>query len=664
MSSSSTVPAEEEKPVPTPAASIYPSLDAAFALSPQRPNPPPPPSDVLQPTAPSSNEAAGDDSLDFEEGGIRLVSSRSTIASTTAGDEEEPMEAPEDAPPVPSLPLPTTAAAPAFIFGSPVQSPASPPATFSFAMPGSLFSLSTSSTSSSSGAQPSAAELVLAEMNARAAAARAEAAAKGAGAKADVHAFLGVKEVDAYGEKAKEERKKKAGGSPKKGTKAYFEAMHAREFAKMPSIADRPTAVKRTASTLDLSSMARSTSSRTLSGNPSASEERATKRLKPSPVKPSRAGRLPSSSSSKKLVDGLRASGWAAPAAPTSLSLGASIRGGTAPGAKGKEKEVREDVKPEAERERERRKRELEMKKMRRKSQGGSALSGGAKRRPSLIVGPKPVGSTASRFFKSTLKKLTPSSSLASSASTSKPLPSAPSTSTSALPRFASSTASTSSRTAAVPTSTSSASLKEKKQPGWKKFDLQESLKRPMSWKTGTLSSRPNAAAGSLAKTPAGAAPPAGLKRTTSTASLRVANNALLSPVGPSRVPPSPVKEEAADVEVSVAAKLAALPPAPSTAFASTSSSSAPFQPLTNTFLSPPPAPASKPSLAGKKVLSPPSASSGPGKKTASSATKLARGRDKARGRRKIEGLESRARGVKAKASVAGAGVARGARKV
>ncbi|GAA5875089.1 hypothetical protein JCM8547_005409 [Rhodosporidiobolus lusitaniae] len=657
-------PVQDTSPPPS-APSIYPSLEQ---YSPKKNE-----EEEREVLAPSS------ECTDYEDGGIRLVSSRSTIHSVESVDEVET----EDAPPVPALPPTTSATAPAFVFGSPVQSRASPPTTFSFAMPGSLFSSTTSSVAPKDEGAPkkTAAELVMEEMNRRAAEAKAAnvGALSLAGSTSTLLGGLGTK----------------PSVSPTKGSKEAFDLSHKRAFAQMDSIVNHASLKRLVPSTSSttVSGMARSSSSRALSASAApTSDERASKRFKPSTSKPSSLNRLPKFASSKNLVNGLREAGWsAAPAPSTSVSLSSSLMGAsTATSGKGRGKEVREDVKPAAEREREQRRRQLEMAKARRKSQ--AAVTGGiglSRRRPSLNVGPKPSGSTASRFLKSTFKKLSPSVSSTASASTAststKPLPS----STSA-PRFASSTALTSSRIAFPASASPVASLK--KQPRWKKFDLQESLKRPMSWKAATGSSESvkgkavsmPAAASSLPRsrsTSGFAAPTASSSKRNSTLtrkpSERVANPTLLGAVKPgaaveatSSARPAVVPEEpvptlpspsststastsSLDDPLNVAARLTALPSAPSTIFGSSSTTSfsptappAPFHPITNAL----PSSSSAPSAVKKRV--PPG---GAGKKVASSSSRMARGGEKAKGRMQVEGLESRARKVQAKVGAGGA---------
>jgi hypothetical protein len=159
----------------------------------------------------------------------------------------------------------------------------------------------------------------------------------------------------------------------------------------MDSILNHPSAKRLHPSTSssNLAGMTRSITSRTLAASTlSTADERSSKRLKPSSSRPANLARIPPSTSSKKLVDGLRAAGWAdGPTPSTSVSLSSSIRAGSSAvgSGKAKSKGVREDLKPVQEG-KEQRKRQLEMAKARRKSQAASGL-GLAKRRPSMAVG-------------------------------------------------------------------------------------------------------------------------------------------------------------------------------------------------------------------------------------------------------------------------------------
>ncbi|GAA5888059.1 hypothetical protein JCM5296_005419 [Sporobolomyces johnsonii] len=643
-------------PSPAPATSavpsIYPSLKDAFErYSPQR-------------RVSLAETWASDDDEMYENGGTRLVSSRSTIHTTSSSL----MDVEEETPPVPALPAvvasPSSSAAPtpAFIFGSPAASPSNATPAFTFAMPGGLPPSLLSSTDSCDdpASGKSAAELVLEEMNRRAMESRA--ASGGSGLSSRNSSGVGRREAE----------------SPAKGSKAEFDGKHKRQFDKMDSITNHYAAKRPHPSSTNLANMARSSSSRTLT----ASTDRPVKRLKPSPSKPSGLNRAaPSTNADKKLVNALRAAGWSAPATSTSVSLASSVRGGSTASSslKGKGKvSVREDIKPDAEREKEERKRKLELAKARRKSQAGGA--GISRRRPSTVIGPKPSGLTASRFLKSTFKRFAPSSlssrpaptPVTSTSSAAKPLPSSIS-----VPRFAASTASSSSRAGLVAAAAASSTTSPKKQPGWKKFDLQESLKRPMSWKThlgseprnSLLSGKPAASIAPSLSVSRLHAPSSTSKRPLARQpSARVANPSLLGAVkaGTSTTSASTTEErstassmptppvELGEDPLGVAAKLASLPSAPSAFFTSTPSATAsssslslaspmPFRPVTN---SPLPSTSSSswqpPAVNKKPVLS------SPAKKTVSSSTRVSRAGEKGRGKAQIEGLESRARKVRA----------------
>lgn len=194
--------------------------------------------------------------------------------------------------------------------------------------------------------------------------------------------------------------------------------------------------------------------------------------------------RAVSRSPEKKLVAALRDDGWTAPTTTVGSTRGLGkpkIAFGSGPLA-------REGLKSGEDEERERKKRAMELAKARRAS-GVMAGVGAGGRRMSLVVGrelsspsmmgeesergvvagqPK-MGNAASRFLKTTMKKLGGSSSAAPP-----PLP-VPSTSTSTA------TARPLPRTTSFTFGGPSPSL-VKKEPGWKKFDLQASLSRPLSY--------------------------------------------------------------------------------------------------------------------------------------------------------------------------------------
>ncbi|BGP03843.1 Proteophosphoglycan 5 [Rhodotorula toruloides] len=604
--------------------------------------------DLASPVHPPSHDTSADQDFSVDasmnnEDGLRMVSSRSTVHEATSEAGDDP------APPVPNLPM----SPPSFVFGSPPPAliPSAPTSTFTFSMPGALFALTSSAGSEataapapdSTDARKSAAEQIMEEMNRRAAEARAAAEADG----------LTRSRSTLFGTG----KSREAAASPEKGSKQAFDVHHKRNFAKMDSItnhwaAKRPHPSTSTSSG-NIAGMARSTSSRTLTA--STSTERPNKRLKASSSISSTLNRLPSSTSNRNLVNALRDEGWsAAPATSTSVSLSASVRSGSA-SVRPRAKEMREDLKPAAEREREQRRRQLELAKARRKSQAGTGV-GLSRRRPSLGVGPKPPPFSAGSFLKKTFRKLasTPAPPNAPpSAAPRPPLPASssirrlttdrptkPLPSPARTPRFAAPTASTSARALSSAAKPSAASPSPKKQPEWKKFDLQESLRRPMAWKTGQVGSSPAV----------GRAGPGGSRQV----SARVANPSMLGHV----------KLAASQSEPSSAAASVSIPPMASRSSpAAASSSATPFAPLTNlapnpSFLSTstasasssfwqPPAITKRPNL----PLSSPakkSVSTSTSKKVVSSSSRLARAGEKGRERAMAGEVESRARKVRA----------------
>ncbi|GAA5826810.1 hypothetical protein JCM3770_004700 [Rhodotorula araucariae] len=628
-----------------------------------------------------------------QAGGIRLPS-RSTMPDPT-------VDTPTDSQPL-GRPLPHTE--PSFVFGSPPP-PTAPSSTFTFTMPGALFASTSSTTSTASNAsvaEPTACAMdaIMAEMNRRAAESRATASRPRGSSSLLYHAGA-------------------AGGpklSPSKGSKAAFDESHKRRFDKMDSITTHwaaKRALPSSSSSLSaLAGMSRSVSARSLIANadtPVQANEPAAKRIKRAPSKPFGPGRVaggPGSNKTageKRLVSALRDEGWsAAPVASSSFSLSSSMHPPARP------REVREDVKPREAIERERRKRQLELAKARRKS-GAANGAGLSRRRPSLGVGPNPTGSTASRLFKSTMRKLTPTSSFSPSnaktafpplagstssrtlapANSTRPLPTSVAGS---IPRFAASTASSSSRSAIASTSTSVAvSPPKKAQPGWKKFDLQASLQRPLSWKTPHLATpAPCEGASPSAPRPSSTAfYPAGSASKRRTAAQggfpkRVANKGLPSPVRPAQKIPAESSAPAAAVAV-VDEPVAPLPTLSGTTLLRNAPGPAPLplQPLTNiapdAAASPvfgvwqPPAVTKRPVLPSSSSVSIasgiassavtatatatalPAAAPAPRKKLVSSATRAARGGEKACAKAHVERLESRARKVRAAAAAASA---------
>ncbi|GAA5882936.1 hypothetical protein JCM16303_006661 [Sporobolomyces ruberrimus] len=591
--------------VTTATTSIYPSLQDAFerygSTSPEK----------VPEEEKGTEEEDPERTMEFDhslEGAIRRVTTHTTVNTTFDGSILGAREEEEEVPPVPTIPDQST-----FIFGSPPSKPT--PFNFSMTMPGSLLSLSTTSWIGAgeehSISTPETTQLsILEEMNRRASEARAEAEK------------LGVKLArsdSTYG------RYGGAGGnrSPEKSrTEEVFDGKHKRVFDNMDSITNH-YAAKRPhleTSTSNLSKLVKSSSSRTLNASTSTSD-RPVKRVKPS-------------NSSANLVSALRDSGWtSAPRQQEKVSLKDSIRGHTAGittgGAaesllKGKGK-MREDLKSAREIERDERKRRLELAKARRKSQaspGAGLLRKG--RRPSMSVGPKHSGSlssSTSSFLKSTFKRFT-SSVNAPVAAPSPALAAVQSPPISQTPRFAIPTASSSSRAGLVASSSTRtlSSIKspvvtaKKGEPGRKKFDLQESLRRPMSWKprlagSASLSSKPStlsrSSSSSLIQPP--------LSRQVSA---RVANPSLLTATTKTPSAP-PVQRDASvlETEQSVTLKLASLPSAPTTPFTNSSN---------------------VPSLKSK-------GSTTGGRKLVSTGTKKARS-----GKQTVEGLETKARKIRA----------------
>ncbi|BGP27963.1 hypothetical protein JCM10295v2_006950 [Rhodotorula toruloides] len=585
----------------------------------------------IVPDTPANQDPSMDISANDEDG-IRMVSSRVTAHDATS-------EAGEDrASSLPSLPM----SPPAFVFGwpPPAASPSGPTSTFTFSMPGALFASTSSAGSNASAAtdstdaSKSAAEQIMEEMNRRAAEARAAAGAEG----------LTRSRSALFGGKSKG-----PAASPDKGSREAFNVHHKRNFAKMDSITNH-WAAKRPYPTTSTSSgnivgMVRSTSSRALTASTSA--ERPSKRLKGSISSSSTLDRLPSSASNRNFVNVLRDEGWsAAPAASTSVSLSASLRSGSA-AVKLRAKKMRDDVKPVAEQEREQRRRQIELAKARRKSQVGTRV-GLSRTRPSLGVGPKPPSFYAGGFLKKTFRKLASTAARPSTSTTAAPhppLPSLPSErrlasdrptkplrSPARTPRFAAPTASTSARAISSAVKPNTASPSPKKQPGWKKFDLQESLKRPMSWKTGQTGSSPavaRAGAGASRQVSAEVANPSLLGNIT-VAAEPVATMSLPSP-------PRPADAPASATPFASLANLAPIPAFPSTSTTATASSWHPPA-ITKRPVLPLCSPAKKTAAFSDST----------NKKVVSSSTRLARAGEKGKGRAVAGELESRARKVRA----------------
>ncbi|GAA5838173.1 hypothetical protein JCM5353_001520 [Sporobolomyces roseus] len=556
-------------------------------------------------------EEDGDKTLEFQhsvEGGIRRVVSTRTsyYAPSTTSTSDLPL-------PMTSTPAPPTTSSKTknpFVFGSPIAS--NSPFEFSI-MPGSLLDMSTTSDCMNTSMSEvetgkTTAELLVEEMNRRARETRMKAEKDGI--------RLGGGGGDcASGKKAMQE-----GGMFDGKHKRVFDARLEREHS-MDSITNHYAAKRpHPSSSSNLAQLANSTTSpkKPLATSTLSAFDRPVKRVKPS-------------KSSANLVSALREEGWTStsnlgPGSKEKKVMSSSIGSKGTMGSMSLSEKVRERQ-DEREREREERKRRFELAKARRKS-GATPVKARGRGKSSATTEAKPpipsTSSAASQFLKSTFRKLTHST---SNFTTSQPLPSSSSSSSiSQIPRFAASTASSSTRAGLVHSHSvrsiaplRAASPVKKKEPGWKKFDLQESLKRGMSWKSSISGGGRKEKATSLAPISDSnlTKPSASLPRSDSSSlsrqpssSSRVANPTLL-PGTTSRVP-LPTSQSIQ----SIRSKLDALPPAPKT----------PFTPLTN-------------STVGKKG----------GEKGVERERKVVSSVSKrSRGLKQVEGLEGRARKVRA----------------
>ncbi|GAA5933770.1 uncharacterized protein JCM15063_001415 [Sporobolomyces koalae] len=574
------------EPQTRPPSSIYPSLDDAFARYPASPE-----KCGAQEEAIDPNQTL-EDFDHSREGAIRLVTTHTRTTIDTEHDLD--LGADSTVPTVP--PIPTT-----FVFGSPIA-PDAPSNAFTFSMPGALLSLSsTSSITERNPSIPDPIESVMQEMNRRAQESR----------------NLGIKLVDPSASVAPQSTRGAQNQSPEKGSRAVFEGKHKRAFDKMDSIANHYAAKRPHPSSTNLAGLAQSVSSSTksLASLSSAPAERPVKRVK--------AG----GASSQQLMHAMREAGWM-------TSANENDQGSLH--AKGKGKKLsredlanrRQDQADLREKERAERKRKLELAIARRKSGAVNAVAT-PRKRPSSIAAPKPSApSSGAGFFRSTFKKFSTSSTSGFNRSAALAGPSAMTATAAVVPRFAIPTASSASRAGLVlPASSSRAaissvattdtSLGKKGGPGWKKFDLQESLKKPMKWKLpGSLSAKttqpsgssalnlPRPASMTLATSKPGAKQALGTAQTATTTS-NLAKRSGLSVSSP---------------EQTVVAKLASLPAAPTT----------PFAPLTN-------------SSARTETKKRPLVTPAPRKVVSSSARKARGGKDK------VEGLETKAKKIRAK---------------
>ncbi|ORY69407.1 hypothetical protein BCR35DRAFT_354585 [Leucosporidium creatinivorum] len=679
---------------PTP--KIYPSLSPASIRSYSASGSP-------KPTLNSTFTA--DSPRSYISGGIRVVAtqpddsfehdtSMDSIEPPTTTTFELPTTAPKGTTRIGRLAAgdtPPPAPSPAFIFGSPSTGVSTfAPTSFTFSAP----STSTSLAGPSAESGKTAAELVMEEMNRRAIESKATGVVYGSSALGD-----GGKGVDAPGTA---EKRKFEGAHKRAFDKMDSITNHyaAKRSALTPSTSSA-TLMRSSSSSRSLhQSMSTATqpSAKRIKLPPSTSSS-----LLKSTSSKSLSKAASSSSSDKKIVSNLLGEGWASAAPSQSVSLAASIRStsgasssrfgasstlGSSTVGKGKAKEMREGLFPndgkdgerakDAEariKEREERKRKLELAKARRKSQAGAGAGGVGGRRRSTVVGPKPRegGNAASRWVKTAIKKFTTTAPVPplppASTSTIRTLPK--STSAAALPSLASSTSSRmtafspstskpsfsagpsrafapSSSTASTSTVKGASSPQVKKEPGWKRFNLQESLAKPLSYtpklgpinrdssaSTSHTKPRPISSISSLASasTAFGTSAIPGHKRTSSLSrpngparslslSQRVANPAMLGAVKPAAgavgaqieeecLTPAQAQEqkpEELDVKMpggfgfdftsvpttSIPSIFPSLPssltPLPLASPVASASSTSALQPLTNTLFSPPPA--------------------------------------------------------------------------
>ncbi|GAA5879183.1 hypothetical protein JCM3774_002103 [Rhodotorula dairenensis] len=502
--------------------------------------------------------------------------------------------------------------APPFVFGSPVKDARATNA-FSFTMPGTL-SLSTISATMDEAHQrrdTTAIDAVMEEMTRRAAQARAAAETSGIH-RSNSSTLLSSLPGDASHE-------------PAKGKKADFDSSHRRTFDKMDSITNHWAAKRSIHSSMDLAGMTRSDH-----------EEAEPQAKRPRPISLQQSSQA--SVRDNKIVAALRESGWSTSAERgTAVSLSGTVRNGIASLARSlkdtKSGEPAATVSAQA-----RRKRQLELAKARRKS-GVSSSVGLAKRRPSLGVGPKPRAIPPVPQLNIRQVSGAPPSHAqagAAQADVQSKIADRP------TPRFAAPTASTSTRaalTAAASPSVHRSGISPKKPTARKHFDLQASLKRPMLWRTHLRSP----ATTTPIPQKAGLGEDSSLGADGATATSLTRNAAFGRLLALPQAPTSPFTAPA----------LAGESPAPSpSAVASGSHVPLTWQPpaVTKGPLMPAtPKPAKPP---GPSTLEPSAV-----KKTVSAASRSMRGAEKATAKKRLEGLDSHARMVRAKAAAAKARV-------
>ncbi|GAA5988523.1 hypothetical protein JCM5350_005376 [Sporobolomyces pararoseus] len=182
----------------------------------------------------------------------------------------------------------------------------------------------------------------------------------------------------------------------------------------------------------------------------------------------------------------------------------------------------------------------------------------------------------SSAFLKATFKRFTSSSSTVTPAPLSETsrfaIPTASCSSrlvpsSSIRSNLVSSTSSSTLSSSAINPTSSNSPKKRKGEPGWKTFDLQECLKRPMTWKThltasSALSSKPSPLARSRFNASLLSPPPLACQVST-----RVVNPSLLAAARFPSASTSALPSTSVPKEQSITKKLASLPSAPSTPF-------------------------------------------------------------------------------------------------
>ncbi|BGP58426.1 hypothetical protein JCM8202v2_006095 [Rhodotorula sphaerocarpa] len=527
--------------------------------------------------------------------GIRPVSRASSVSRADSGATIAPTNSES----------PTRASATdalPFVFGTP--GPETGGRAFTFTMPGAL-AASTASTESASSEhrdqlQPPPVESLMEEVNRRAKEARA--AAEASGITRNQSLLFGPVSGSATG---------LAGRGKAEST---FEEVHKETFAKMDSITNHYAAKRKIGSSSEFARLTRSGSGSDFSRSDAAPAAKRRKGDSP-PTAAKKAQR------DERIVAALRQEGWSSVEdSQTSNSLGASLRDRSRPLSKSGARLAAQPDTDQASRER-----QVERAKVRRKS-GVTNGSGLSKRRPSLGIGPQSSKYSAGRRYRATIRKLTTSAAVP-------PLPtrkaSAPTVEAAAparpLPRFAAPTASTSARAAL----TAAASPLPATRPI-------SPLKRSALKRAGL--------GDSACKLAGGQSQSQAVPRPAST---------LFSPTPASSAGGVVRREDAAQ------AQLLALPAAPAH----------PFYPVPAALAAGAPVGWQAPAITRKPLLPttpqadfksapslpPPSTK----KKTASGSTKALRAGEKGQAKKQVDGIEARARLVRAKASAAKAVQAR-----